>query len=75
MRWPLATGNDWRALEAGAHAWAARHGNYTALSKWWSNGDGALCGRAGDADQGGHGGRLAGKPTRATRLFPADECR
>ncbi len=41
----LATGNDWRALEAGAHAWAARHGHYTALSKWWSNKDGALCGR------------------------------
>ena len=41
----LATGNDWRALEAGAHAWAARHGHYTALSKWWSNDQGALCGR------------------------------
>ena len=41
----LATGNDWRALEAGAHAWAARHGNYTALSKWWRGEDGALCGR------------------------------
>ncbi len=41
----LATGNDWRALEAGAHAWAARHGNYTALSKWWRGEDGALRGR------------------------------
>ena len=41
----LATGNDWRALEAGAHAWAARHGQYTALSKWWRNERGALCGR------------------------------
>jgi hydroxymethylglutaryl-CoA reductase len=30
----LATGNDWRALEAGAHAFAAREGRYTALSSW-----------------------------------------
>ena len=30
----LATGNDWRALEAGAHAWAAQSGHYKSLSKW-----------------------------------------
>jgi len=30
----LATGNDWRAVEAGAHAYAARSGQYTALSRW-----------------------------------------
>jgi len=30
----LATGNDWRALEAGAHAYAARDGRYGALSTW-----------------------------------------
>lgn len=30
----LATGNDWRALEAGAHAYAARGGSYGALSTW-----------------------------------------
>lgn len=30
----VATGNDWRAIEAGAHAWAARHGSYTALTRW-----------------------------------------
>lgn len=30
----LATGNDWRAVEAGAHAWAARQGRYTTLSDW-----------------------------------------
>ncbi len=30
----LATGNDWRALEAGAHAWAARDGRYKALTDW-----------------------------------------
>ncbi len=30
----LATGNDWRAVEAGAHAWAARDGQYRALTNW-----------------------------------------
>ena len=30
----LATGNDWRAIEAGAHAWAARDGQYRALTTW-----------------------------------------
>ncbi|MEE9136913.1 MAG: hydroxymethylglutaryl-CoA reductase, degradative [Gammaproteobacteria bacterium] len=41
----LATGNDWRAIEAGAHAYAARHGSYGALSRWWKDDDGNLCGR------------------------------
>lgn len=30
----LATGNDWRAVEAGAHAWAARSGCYRGLTRW-----------------------------------------
>jgi len=30
----IATGNDWRAIEAGAHSYAARNGHYTALSTW-----------------------------------------
>ena len=30
----LATGNDWRAVEAGAHAYAARSGRYSSLTKW-----------------------------------------
>ena len=30
----VATGQDWRAVEAGAHAYAARTGRYTALSRW-----------------------------------------
>ncbi len=30
----LATGQDWRAIEAGAHAYAARTGHYTSLSTW-----------------------------------------
>lgn len=30
----IATGNDWRAAEAGAHAWAAREGTYRPLAVW-----------------------------------------
>lgn len=41
----LATGNDWRAVEAGAHAYACRDGQYTSLSKWWKDEDGNLRGR------------------------------
>ena len=41
----LATGNDWRALEAGAHAYAARSGHYTSLTAWWADDQGHLCGR------------------------------
>ncbi|MBL4751248.1 MAG: hydroxymethylglutaryl-CoA reductase, degradative [Amylibacter sp.] len=40
----LATGNDWRAIEAGAHAYAARSGRYTSLTRWDVDADGALCG-------------------------------
>ena len=32
----LATGNDWRAIEAGAHAYAAQSGPYKGLSHWKS---------------------------------------
>ena len=32
----LATGNDWRAIEAGAHAYAAQSGSYKGLSHWTS---------------------------------------
>ena len=30
----IATGNDWRAIEAGAHAYAARDGQYRGLTEW-----------------------------------------
>ncbi len=40
----VATGNDWRALEAGAHAYAARSGRYRSLSTWSRAGDGSLAG-------------------------------
>jgi hydroxymethylglutaryl-CoA reductase len=35
----IATGNDWRAIEAGAHAYAARDGRYRALTDWHVAGD------------------------------------
>lgn len=40
----IATGNDWRAVEAGAHAYAARSGRYTSLSTWNRDRDGNLTG-------------------------------
>jgi hydroxymethylglutaryl-CoA reductase len=40
----IATGNDWRAVEAGAHAYAARSGRYTSLSTWGTNSAGDLVG-------------------------------
>ncbi len=40
----IATGNDWRAIEAGAHAYAARSGRYTSLSTWEKDRDGNLVG-------------------------------
>lgn len=40
----VATGNDWRALEAGAHAYAARDGQYKALTDWHVDENGDLYG-------------------------------
>ena len=40
----IATGNDWRAVEAGAHAYAARDGRYTSLSTWGRDHQGNLVG-------------------------------
>jgi len=40
----IATANDWRAIEAGAHAYAARSGVYTSLSTWGKDVDGNLVG-------------------------------
>ena len=39
----IATGNDWRSVEAGAHAFAARDGQYRSLTHWFIDGD-KLCG-------------------------------
>jgi hydroxymethylglutaryl-CoA reductase len=40
----LATGNDTRAIEAGAHAYAARLGHYSSLSSWEKDANGDLVG-------------------------------
>jgi len=40
----IATGNDWRAIEAGAHAYAARAGRYSSLSSWGKDAQGNLTG-------------------------------
>ena len=40
----LATGNDWRSIEAGAHAYAARDGAYRALTTWSAAANGDLLG-------------------------------
>jgi len=38
----IATANDWRAVEAGAHAYAARSGRYTSLTTWGEDAQGNL---------------------------------
>lgn len=40
----LATGNDWRAVEAGAHAYAVQNGRYRSLSTWAQDAGGNLVG-------------------------------
>lgn len=40
----IATGNDFRAIEAGAHAYAARDGHYTSLTRYHKNNNGDLVG-------------------------------
>jgi hydroxymethylglutaryl-CoA reductase len=60
----IATGNDWRAIEAGAHAYAARSGRYTSLSQWTVGDDGAL---QGDLEMPMAVGTVGG----ATRVHPA----
>ncbi len=40
----IATGNDWRAIESAAHAYAARDGQYRSLTRWYANEQGDLCG-------------------------------
>ena len=41
----LACGQDWRAIEAGCHAWpSVKHGKYTSMSEWSMDGEGNLVG-------------------------------
>jgi hydroxymethylglutaryl-CoA reductase len=60
----LATANDWRAVEAGAHAYAARSGRYTSLSIWGKDADGSL---TGELEMPMEVGTVGG----ATRVHPA----
>jgi hydroxymethylglutaryl-CoA reductase len=65
----LATGNDTRALEAGAHAYAARDGHYRALGSWEINGEGALVGSLEvPIAMGMVGGATRGHPTASLAL-------
>ena len=60
----IATGNDFRAIEAAAHAYAARDGRYRALTRWFANDSGDL---AGELEMpmkvGTVGGSLESNPT------------
>ena len=40
----IATGNDWRAVEAGAHAYASKDGHYGSMTTWSKNEAGDLVG-------------------------------
>ena len=65
----MATGNDWRAVEAGAHAFAARGSRYTSLSRWRKDEDGALVGEIEiPLKVGIVGGSLQSNPTVALNL-------
>lgn len=65
----LATGNDWRAIEAGAHAYAARGNSYGSLTRWHENEEGALIGKIDIPIKVGIvGGPLQSNPTVAVNL-------
>ena len=65
----IATGNDWRAIEAGAHAYAARGGRYSSLTTWTADENGDLCGSIEIPIKVGIvGGPLESNPTVALNL-------
>jgi hydroxymethylglutaryl-CoA reductase len=65
----IATGNDWRAIEAGAHAYAARGGRYSSLTTWKADDNGDLCGSIEIPIKVGIvGGPLESNPTVALNL-------
>jgi hydroxymethylglutaryl-CoA reductase len=62
----IATGNDWRAIEAGAHAFAARSGQYRSLTNWRADEDGRLIGEITlPLKVGTVGGTVASNPAAA----------
>ena len=65
----IATGNDWRAIEAGAHAYAAIDGQYRPLSRWSVGGAGELVGEIRvPLKVGTVGGTVAANPAAALGL-------
>ena len=65
----IATGNDWRAIEAGAHAYAALDGQYRPLSRWSVGDEGELVGEIRvPLKVGTVGGTLAANPAAALGL-------
>ena len=60
----IATGNDWRAVEAGCHAFACRDGRYRPLSRWSIDEEGMLAGElTAPMAVGVVGGATRGHPT------------
>lgn len=65
----IATGNDWRAIEAGAHSFAAASGKYLPLTQWTVSTDGDLLGEiAIPLKAGTVGGTLDANPAAALGL-------
>ncbi|MBT8087710.1 MAG: hydroxymethylglutaryl-CoA reductase, degradative, partial [Gammaproteobacteria bacterium] len=65
----IATGNDWRAIEAGAHAYAAASGRYRPLTRWRVDAEGDLAGEISIPLKAGTvGGTLASNPAAALGL-------
>lgn len=65
----IATGNDWRAIEAGAHAYAAASGSYRPLTQWSASDGGDLVGEiAIPLKVGTVGGTLGANPAAALGL-------
>lgn len=74
----IATGNDWRAIEAAAHAYAARDGRYRALTRWEADDSGNLVGHiALPLNVGIVGGSLEANPAvrMALRLLKVNSSR
>ena len=65
----IATGNDWRAIEAGVHAYAARSGQYRSLTSWSVDDHGQLLGEITlPLKVGTVGGTFASNPAAALGL-------
>lgn len=65
----IATGNDWRAIEAGAHSYAAANGQYRPLTRWTATEGGDLLGEISlPLKIGTVGGTLEANPSAALGL-------